>query len=188
MKGRVQMKSATMEMTKNEAMAEVKKWRIGRTQGDQRITKAFRAIARGEKVIDLYKTMEMAGIDAQGRPMLAIARSDAKACRGLAWSGSERVEFRSEGIGSGRLNCTTTVPVSFVQGCKVFDSRARVPTVPPIYRRSNPEKYLILFEAAWQAVTKDPMLLEPLGGALYRVVAAWDLTPVEQVVLRGRTL
>lgn len=71
---------------------------------------------------------------------------------------------------------------------------AMVPIVPPKHRpaRGMGDR-LVLFEAeewTWSTVPAppgDPALLRPLGGDLYAVDAVWDLTPLEQIVLAGRT-
>ncbi len=181
------MKTKELDIPRWTARDEAKKWGAGHTKQDQLIAKAFRAIGRGQKVIDLYESFQIAGVDAQCRPMLAIARADASRLTG--WYGQHsngRISFRSDTGRSG--HDTVGVPASFLNGVKFFDARARVPTVPPPLRQANLGRLWILFEAEWQAVTKDPFLLEHLGGALYRVVATWDLTPIEQVVLRGRSL
>lgn len=65
---------------------------------------------------------------------------------------------------------------------------ALVPLVPaPIRPRGALDGYRILFEPKWEPVPPvDPMLLKHLHGALYVVLAHWDLTPLERAVLAGR--
>ncbi len=46
-------------------------------------------------------------------------------------------------------------------------------------------KRVILWEADWQAAPVDPLLLLPIGGDLYAVEAAWDLSPLERAVISG---
>lgn len=175
------MKTAILDVSVERATKEYARWRPGRTPQDQLIARAFRAIARGGKVIDLYESMRLAGCDSQGRPELAIVRADATSVRGAYW-GRDGVTFVAN---KGRHD-TVSVPESFFPGLRKFDARATVPIIPPPYRKYKIENYMILFDAAWENVTGDPILLEPLGGALYKVVATWDLTPIEQAVLRGR--
>jgi hypothetical protein len=44
----------------------------------------------------------------------------------------------------------------------------------------------VLFEAEWRRLpAADPMLLKRIDGPLFVVLAAWDLTPLEQAVLRN---
>ena len=47
--------------------------------------------------------------------------------------------------------------------------------------------YHVLWEAEWQQVVpRDPFLLRHIGGDLYSVVAAWDLTDLERSVIAAR--
>jgi hypothetical protein len=67
---------------------------------------------------------------------------------------------------------------------------APVPPIPPAHRPAGDlGKYCILWEVdKWVArePPADPMLLRPLGQTgLYVVLAHWDLTPVERMVLGG---
>ena len=181
------MKTAMLDMPVAKALEELARWRPGRTKEDILIAKAFRAIAKRQKVIDLHESMRLAGVDAEGRPMLAITRADSSRCQGFVNKHQPYVTFRSN-AGRYWLN-EIHVPNSFFGGeLKEFDARAITPIIPPIYRpaQASLRNYWILFEASWMNVTKDPMLLQHLGGALYRVVAQWDLTPIERAVLKGR--
>jgi hypothetical protein len=79
--------------------------------------------------------------------------------------------------------------------------RALLPTVPPHLRPTRTlhgsqvpidlSRFFVLWEAEWEldrtVPPGDPALLRHLGGTLYEVLAKWDLTPVEQAVLAGRT-
>lgn len=68
------------------------------------------------------------------------------------------------------------------------EATAVVPIVPPrLHPRAALSNYHILWDAIWTpAPPKDPMLLRRLAGHLYAIVAIWDLTSLEQAVLRGR--
>jgi hypothetical protein len=177
------MKTAILDVSYGVAKTEAGKWAQGSTAEDQLIAKAYRAIANGERVIDLYESMRLAGCDSKGRPMLALVRADATKCD-CHW-GDNAVMYDSN---YGRKGTRIYVPTGFFPGLRSTTAwvTSIVPIIPPPYRRYALNKYRILYEAAWEEVTKDPLLLEPLGGSLHRVVAAWDLTPVEQAVLRGR--
>src|SRR5205085_1660042 len=61
-----------------------------------------------------------------------------------------------------------------------------VPIVPPRLRpRFTLANYFVLWEVEqWTPIPpRDPMLLKHLGGWLYAVLAVWDLTDLERVVL-----
>ena len=64
-------------------------------------------------------------------------------------------------------------------------SKAVVPSIPPRLRPKIAYSNLhILWEAEWETVPTDPMLLRHLDGALYVVLAVWDLTDLEKAVLK----
>lgn len=167
---------------------------------DEAVMRGYRAMARGSALLDVNQAMRVGGQDDLGRPKLAICRADYKWCF-LRWWG-ERARF----IGTHsetwevtmRLAARKNNSVSLIPG--IFErqrirgelqprpeARALIPMVPPQYRpRAAMSNYHILWEADWQAVPVDPILLKHLGGSLYVVLAQWDLTPLEQAVLAGR--
>jgi hypothetical protein len=180
------MKTAMLDVPVEKAVKEYARWRPGRTVQDQIIARAFRVIARGGKVLDLHQSMRVAGVDSAGRPKLAICRADAATVRCFRAKNWWRVSFRAD---KGYKNNEIDVPTGFFNGwlSEEVDARAKVPIIPPDIRgKRDLSRYCVLFEAKWEGVTTDPILLEPIGAALYRVIATWDLTAVEQAVLRGR--
>jgi hypothetical protein len=178
-------------LDQEQVKKQVDQWKGGLTTEEQLIARAYRAIQRGRKLLDLSKAMRIAGCDDKGRPQLAIARADAKRVEMSQWN-REYVEFESQ---IGRWNHTTkesSVRVSArdLPGHRQAQVRltAAVPIIPTKYRpgKTQLRRFWILFDADWTEVAKDPFLLMPLGGTLYVIMAAWDLTPVERAVLRGR--
>lgn len=175
--------------------------------------RGYKAIAAGQQVIDLDKTMAAAGVQEDTLyPRLAICRADARTCR-VDMSGNGSASFADAGmrwrsrVAKGRR--VSLPPGTFPQ----FNGRwhegiwsryrpsgaleranwtssatALVPIVPPrLHPRAALTNYLILWDAVWTpAPPRDPLLLRHLAGALYAIVAQWDLTPLEQAVLRGR--
>jgi hypothetical protein len=72
---------------------------------------------------------------------------------------------------------------------------AMVPIVPPKHRPAQATtlaSYLVLWEVeewAWTKVPQppgDPALLRRVGGDIYAVIATWDLTELEKLVLTSR--
>jgi hypothetical protein len=74
---------------------------------------------------------------------------------------------------------------------------AAVPPVPPEIRVGHPDylkdpRYLVLWEADWTQIASkqprppllDPALLYQVSGALYSVVAVWNLTALEEASLK----
>lgn len=177
------MKTFDLKMDSRAAATELGKWKKGNTPQDQLIKKAYRALARGGKLIDLHQSFQIAGCDANGRPALAFGRADATEISLTTW-GNDGISFRSN-VGRHPDYIFPRILWPGLVTQSLSRVAARVPIIPPDFRRSNLSQYRILFEAAWNEITDDPMLLEPLGGSLYRVVAHWDLTIIEQAVLRG---
>jgi hypothetical protein len=160
----------------------------------EQIEQAYRAAARGLALIELSKAMATGGWDEQGRPRFAVWRADQKqvCCR---FESSHGVHFYGAGTRSYYSRRThfrfRSMPPrpekSSWNGWR--ELTAIVPMVPPdVLPRPDIDlsRRVILWEADWQDAPVDPLLLLPLGGNLYAVEAAWDLSPLERAVISGR--
>lgn len=155
---------------------------------------AYRELSKGKQVIDIVATMQNAGVDHLHRPRLAIVRADAKLCwfrwtrLNRRWSNPNQPTFSASNAWTPPKNKS----VIFPRGSFPSESnqqgrvlRAVVPSIPPsLLPDGDLSKYHILWEAEWETIPVDPMLLKHLGKNLYVVLATWDLTPLEQAVLR----
>jgi hypothetical protein len=131
-------------------------------------------------------------------PKLAIAESDARQCildlhsdgSGVFWSDRTFQRRKETGnLGAGWV----AFPTNIFEARQVPAHRTIVPLVPVHLR---PERglggYHVLFEVEqWtQAQTVrvggDPALLKHIGGDLWAVIATWDLSPLEKLILMGR--
>lgn len=94
-----------------------------------------------------------------------------------------------------------TLPAGYRAGSEIWGGggsgawSALVPIVPPkLMPRGRLENYLTLWEVedwTWRTSPSppgDPALLQHVGGDLYAVLATWDLTELEKLVLSGRQL
>lgn len=164
---------------------------------DREIMESYRQLSRGRTLIELYRVIREGGCDWEGRPRLAVARADAAYCRFDYLYGHHqrftslddmRVPF------SNRCNALRriTVPFRWDRPQKWSDLRdlraeCQVPLIPPKLRprKDALRDHVILWEAKWDKPPVDPLLLRPVPHtrSLYVVVAAWDLTPLEQAVL-----
>ncbi len=154
------------------------------------IKNGYRELSRGRRVLDLVETMKAAGVDERGRPRLAIVRADAKLC----WF---RRSWRDRDPTGGRFSMdrwsnarharrNVVLPAGTFPGVTDRDLRAVVPVIPPgLMPSGSLARFHILWEAEWEEIPRDPMLLRHLGKGLYVVLAAWDLTELERAVLRG---
>jgi len=166
---------------------------------DIALMQAYKHLARGTAVIDLQAAMTQAGAKLfPGCPIplpcLAIVRSDAPECF-LQLNSDGGGNFLSGRWARGRRNTVTFPAETFPRAVdrSVFwhhnNQSTMTPLIPPTLRpKHNLANYRTLWEVEqWKPEPpRDPMLLKPLGGMLYAVLATWDLTEMERAVLRGR--
>lgn len=181
------MKLSNLGMEKAQAWNAYREYQtvLGKSgnQRDRAVMAGYRALAKGKTVIDLLQVMKEAGTFESGLPRLAIMRADKTECYCRRWDSGD-LQFKSS------RNWYRTTWSKDIHGVcipgKAKEGKAIVPLIPPQYRPGDSvaKKYFILWEADWEEVPKDPALLKHLSGNLYSVVAVWDLTPVEQAVLR----
>lgn len=169
------------------------------TKDDVALARGYQALLRGKKVIDIGLAIAKGGVDAQFRPKLAVARADWPTVFARR-DDDGRYRFSSKGDNWGRppagvvrvrIPDMPRMVGEYPHNRVVGEGQAQVPTIPPQFRpKGNLADYHLLFEAVWKRVPPvDPMLLRQLGAAdspLFVVLAAWDLTPLEQAVLRAR--
>jgi hypothetical protein len=165
---------------------------------DVALMQAYKHLARGTAVIDLQAAMMQAGskiFDGCPIPLpcLAIVPSDAPECfLGLTREGG--ATFKTGRWSRARKTTVTFPPgtfppVTYERFWEVADHSTMTPIIPPHLRpKHDLSGYRTLWEVEqWKKEPpKDPMLLKPLGGMLYAVLATWDLTEMERAVLRGR--
>jgi len=171
---------------------------------------AYRELAKGTPLIDPFAAIRECGWRADGRPVLAIARADQTMCEWrlgatsriwnteareyygpwapMTWSFQARRKRwdrqRAENLTFEVANIDVEPPAPPKGGV------AMVPMVPPdVLPRVNCDlsKHFVLWEVeSWDfAPPVDPMLLKPIGGNLYAVVAEWDLTEIERMIIAG---
>jgi hypothetical protein len=172
------------------------------------LMKGYRAIAAGHQVIDLHQTMQAAGLQEETFfPKLAICRADAHKCH-VEMFPDGRVGFSADAPFHHRRAKDRIVPFpagtmptydrhwdatlgSWVRNGRRWNrdqATALVPIVPAgLHPSTHLRNYHIVWDAVWTpAPPKDPLLVKHLAGHLYAIVAHWDLTPLEQAVMRGR--
>jgi hypothetical protein len=169
---------------------------------DRALMQAHKALAKGQAVLNLEAAFASAGVFAFGEsasggyPKLAVCRSDEPQCRVTMWpDGSARFEADRGNQWTRSPKATHTVLATetfpryngLTRGMTwTHTAVTPVPIVPPQYRpKFDLGNYHTLWEVeSWTQVPPiDPMLLKHLGGALYVVLATWDLTDIERAVL-----
>jgi hypothetical protein len=186
------IESATMTVPLEQARAAYRAYRTAvkadkATRDDLMLYRAYRALVRGQKLIDINAAIGAGGIDAKGRPRLAICRADAATVNMYVWG--DGAKFTS--AWRRRAASDVRVPLTaFPSPPRIGASgSAKLPSIPPQYRPdpATLRDHHLLWEAEWLPVPPgDPMLLKHVDGPFYVVLAAWDLTPLEQAVMRLR--
>ena len=179
-----------------ELLEKYREHKANANEDDLAIMKAYRAIARGDVVIQAHQSIIDAGWDMeQGRPKLAICRAHKKVCyleQTRLWHNGCQLTFREARKLSvpDRVHNFQQIHVhqestpDWVQSCY---GKAIVPHIPLNMRpKKGLHLYHILWEADWEDVPIDPMLIRKLAGDLWLVCAAWDLTDVERAVIADR--
>jgi hypothetical protein len=163
---------------------------------------AYRALRRGQMILNLNHVLANGGLNEDCRPNLAVARANHKFCNLRSRGWGDIVEFistESERI-PGNPKTKDIIKYPFFDGFHsmtnvawrkrnnhpVLRARSLVPTVPAHLRPDDLDsgKYHILWEAS---PPDDPLLLKQIDKSdFYVVLAQWDLTPLEQQVMAGR--
>jgi hypothetical protein len=157
---------------------------------DAQLTHAYAAIARGEAVLDIEKALADAGVDEHHMPRLAVARAHWPFVRCYLYEGRVVFDFKDRSYSRKEETRIRRLVSSRIAGATGSTAgKAQVPVIPPRHRPAgHVSRYHILFEAVWQREPPDPdpLLLRHLGGPFFVVLAQWDLSPLEQAVLRAR--
>lgn len=168
---------------------------LQRDTDDAILMRSYRAIARGRRVLHLQQVMAEAGLRTDWLPKLAICRADRTHCSVVMHrgGGADFFSVQDPPWRSRVVNTSTTrvLPARTFQQRPHDTPRDRAwaiaPSIPPSFRPKGDLKgYHLLWEAHWEAAPVDPLLLKHIGGDIFGVVAQWDLTPLEQAILRGR--
>jgi hypothetical protein len=186
--------------------------RVSRSQHDRMMKAVFGALSEGLGVINPRAAILKAGVEPINfHPKLAISRADRETVffrRGhwqnqAFFSSSERFFLANPNKGAQTKRDQFAFGVGELQ--RVADGeqwknplyletvKATVPIIPPEHRPQAGAlgDYSILWEVEkWEALPRpqrapgDPMLLKPLAQTgLYAVMAHWDLTEIEKMVL-----
>lgn len=202
----------TVTMDAEAAATAFKQYRAAfmaeRNRIDGELMLGYKALADGKTLISLTEAIQAGGVDLGGRPKLAIARADEQQIQ-MERTEDGRITYRPDFWGratstdrvfafpEGTLPTITPDEAGITSGTfwngnprPTWNNRwtATLPFIPPQYRPPlQMENYHLLWEAEWRqsrgSQRRDPMLLRRVGGDLFAVVAAWDLTDVEKLVL-----
>jgi hypothetical protein len=156
---------------------------------------AYYALSKGQAIVDLTHVFDICPLDPKAYPRLAICTAEAKGVE-FSWSGPQRMHFTPFSDRKNyRWNTRVEVHLSHARRPEGWSSYgyARVPMIPAHIRpeKGKESDWHILWEVEeWKNTRReitpdrDPYLLRHLGGSLYAVLAEWDLSELEQAVMR----
>ncbi len=201
----------TVSMPKDEAEKAYKEYlAIVRTRKEEYVDdlkKVYHALKEGKKVIDIYDAFKKTGVDETGDPKLAIAVANEKSVffykedngAGIfsksSWGNQEYVvDVRLPSDTFGRWKMIKS-PHSYMKGQRVVKRQkitTKIPIVPAhLLPKGSLSGYYLLWEVdEWKEevapiAAKDPFLLKRINANTFIIFAAWDLTEVEQIVMKG---
>lgn len=204
----------TIEISKDEALMKLTQYKAlnakQKTFEDRRLQSLYQAVSKGNsRVINVTEAFRQTGLNDKGEPRLAIARADWKTVyfypeRTFRWTqeGNRRTYNswqRVTGAGSftdmpqfqeGAYSKTIALPgETFPNGLVTKNLRSSVPHIPPNIRPQIAlSNFHILFEVEnWKTYPVDPYLLRRIEGNLFVVVAEWELTDLEAMLLGSMT-
>jgi len=194
------MDLAPLEISKDEAREKLDEYQHAllteRSAEDEAIAAGYRAAARGLPVISLTRAIAAGGFHPGGLPRLAVIGAEATEC--FAWwdDGSLVFADRDDPMANrGALVGAHSVRVPVAGDDRPASrqwraARTVVPLIPPRHR-PRPRRLRhchILWEVEEWTLTppRDPALLRHIRGDLWAVLAVWDLTELERMVLTQR--
>jgi len=176
--------------------------------------KAMYQLKQGKELIDIYVVMEKAGLNKEQQPRLALCRADWKNVffvkkdegRGI-FTGVENREWTHNPDGDIDLQPKTFMQwnrekydINLKNGgvakadhtWRIANKRlqTRVPIIPiHLEPEDDLKNYYILWEVeSWQDVPPardDPILLKRITENLFVILGAWEVTDLEQSIIRG---
>lgn len=164
----------------------------------------------GGKIIDLYKTFTETGLTEEGHPKLAIVQFSSKYCYLYKKPRSGGAIFSNAPLPRGRRGWGTVYAQKSEGDIELPSDtfeypdlkgelhwKTLAPMVPPrvltiASTKLTPKEYYILWEADEWSISKparppgDPILGKLLTPNIFGIIATWNLTKLEQIILRGR--
>lgn len=174
---------------------------------DTALMLSYREMARGNRILNIEHVMGEMGIEANGKrlPILAIAQANwthvhARISNGFVVFSKDtwpRFNYSRETFYDGAIAIQRRAyPAELTDeewrkrnNLPVLAHKALVPAIPAMLRPAGDlSDYHILWEAKWEhSAPPDPLLLKNVTGHIYTVLAQWDLTPIEKMILEGRS-
>src|SRR3990167_4201987 len=206
------MNTPTLQMDKEEAKKHYKEYleavKTRKEKYLEELKSVYYHLSKGERILDIYEVFKQSGVNEEGEPKLGIVRADAKKCvfhkqplgagrfsESINWQDQE-VPARFDVVlpSNTFLEWKTQEKPADVESWN-FETIIRrnvstkTPICPPhLLPDGALDNYYILFEVEkWNEVpvAKDPFLLKRINANAFLILSEWDLTEIEQAVIRG---
>jgi len=149
---------------------------------------AYKHLAQGRCLIDVFEVMKRASLNDKGEPKLAIARADWKFVQfGTRW-GKEGYWF-AQNMSHVVARTGVQLPIdTFEKGKLKSNLQAPVPPIPAEYcGKAALKNYYVLWDCKdWKTIPSDPLLLKRISNNLFAVLFCWDLSPLERAIISGK--
>lgn len=199
-------KITKITMPKEQAKEEYKKYlEILKTRKEKflKIMKdSMYHLKSGKNLLDVYVVMKNAGLTENNEPKLAIARADLrevcfqKRDTGAGYFGGpgryNQIEWNKDCVELPQNTFDVHWPRIEGMTWRIDKEllKTKVPIIPPeLMPEGKLDNYYVLWEVSkWEEVpmaNKDPFLLKRISQNLFVILGAWDVTELEQSVIRG---
>jgi len=169
---------------------------VSKEQYIKDLKKVYKNISEGKPIIDLYDVFIKTNTDENGFPKLAIARADRKKIYLTKMGNFQHRQLSKNSWGSLRWSSQMDFSVprnTFTNLIKMPENKrysTKVPIIPVEHYPEEPlNKLFILWEVeSWEEeeiLPIDPLLLKRLTKNLFVIIAEWDLSPLEQAIMKG---
>jgi len=155
------------------------------------VKKCLYQLTRGRAIINIFEAFKTAGYNKNNEPALAFAPATLKTVffEQSTWGAKEGYGHFKDSNGWKSKNILDFSKETF-PSIKIDRERTlscKVPLIPPKHLPKTLANCYLLWEAEdWKVVTKDPILLKKINNSLYSVIATWDLTKLERLIVAGR--
>lgn len=200
------MQTSELETYTLEPSVALEKWKeyvkVEKETSAQHIKdlkKAYYALSKGKRVIDVFETVKRVGLNQDAEPALAIAPITAKTCEFKKTKpGSGHYGIRSGRGWRAKNHWELSLPVNTFPTWPSEEGRSynllreqiqsTVPIIPAQHMPKSTNHRYILYEVEhWTpAAPKDPILLYRLTSNLFAIEAKWSLSKLERAIIRGR--
>ena len=164
-----------------------------RTSCDREIQRSYLELSRGHSILNATEAMKLAGFNEDDSPKLAFAKASWRSVRcqqsgdNIHFTDIDSSPYYTKNTEKGSL-LTLYADEFRLEPYYRPDLTTLVPDIPPAHRPiGSLDRYWICWEVEdWKQVPVDPLLLKRLNATTFSVLATWDLTEVERMVLMGR--